>query len=223
MIGPCISIFYQDIKNIVEKLEVIPKDIALEIRLDRVRPGITIEIPRKQLNGRVLILTVRTQSEGGYNNWGEEEILRLYSRMIDLYPDYIDIGIEVDKHGEILDIAKEKKVKTICSYHNPIETPELKELIEIYRYIESLNPDIIKIVTYAKEVEDNDKIVKLMIYMWGKKPITAFCMGPRGRISRIYNLLLMGAVTYLALDRETAEGQLTLDEYLKLKEVYKYV
>ncbi len=224
MIGPCISIFYQDLPNLLKKLERIPLKIALEIRLDMVNPDREIDIPRKEISGRTLILTVRTIDEGGFHKGDTKDINKLYGEAIHQKPDYIDIGIAVEGHDEILEMAREKGVGTILSYHNPWETPTYKELQEIYSYMDSLNPDIIKIVTFAREARDVDEVVKLLVRTRGKREITAFCMGSLGRISRIYNMLLLGAVSYLALDgMETAEGQITLDEYLKLKEVIKYV
>ncbi len=224
MIGPCISIFYSDIPNILKSLDKIPSQLAIEIRLDRVDPREEVEIPRELIHNRTSILTIRTVDEGGYYDGGRDEIFELYGKAIRLNPDYIDVGIGIEGHDRILKLARDNGIGTILSYHNPLETPSYRELMEIYRYIDSLNPDIIKIVTYAERPEDNDEIVKLLIKTRGKRMVTAFCMGSIGRISRIYNLLLRGAVTYISLGyRGTAEGQITLDEYLELKEVYRYV
>ncbi len=224
MIGPCISIFYQDLPNLLKKLERIPREIALEIRLDMANPDRELDIPRKEISERTLILTVRTIDEGGFYKGDRRDIHRLYRKAIHQKPDYIDIGIAVEGHNEILEMAREEGVRTILSYHNPRETPSYKELQGIYDYMDSLNPDIIKIVTYAREARDIDEIVKLLVRTRGKREITAFCMGSIGRISRIYNMLLLGAVSYLALNgMGTAEGQITLDEYLQLREVIKYV
>lgn len=224
MIGPCISIFHDEIPWIKDKLQEIPDDIAIEIRLDKQNPNNKLHIPSQILKDRIIILTVRTVEEGGYFHGDPRELHKMYSIAIDSDPDYIDIGVYNSICRSIVNMAIEKGVKTIVSYHNRYWTEPYNELIGIYRDIESLDPNIIKIVTYATKTRDNYEIIKLHLWRDRDKPLTAFCMGRYGRISRIYNLLLKGAITYLTLkDVGTAEGQMRLGEYLWLKEVYRYV
>jgi len=75
--------------------------------------------------------------------------------------------------------------------------------------------EVVKIVTLARSLEDNLKILPLIPLARGKKQdIVAFCMGDKGKMSRIFAPLMGGAWTYAALDqrRTSAPGQLTVGE-----------
>jgi 3-dehydroquinate dehydratase type I len=81
--------------------------------------------------------------------------------------------------------------------------------------------DIAKIVTFARSYEDNLKILSLIPYARKRKQgIVAFCMGEKGRISRIFAPLMGAAWTYgcLSRNRVSAPGQLTAEE---MKEIWK--
>jgi len=55
-----------------------------------------------------------------------------------------------------------------------------------------LEPDIVKIVTYARSLEDNAKTLLLIPYaLERKKRIVTFCMGERGRVSRVISPLMV--------------------------------
>jgi 3-dehydroquinate dehydratase type I len=81
--------------------------------------------------------------------------------------------------------------------------------------------DVLKIVTFARSFEDNLKVLSLIPYAREKKQeIVAFCMGEKGKMSRIFAPLMGAAWTYASLDRKrtSAPGQLTVGE---LKEIWE--
>jgi 3-dehydroquinate dehydratase type I len=74
---------------------------------------------------------------------------------------------------------------------------------------------VIKIVPFARSWEDNLTILSLIPFAKARKQeIVAFCMGEKGKISRIYSPFLGAAWTYASLDqgRASAPGQLTVRE-----------
>jgi 3-dehydroquinate dehydratase type I len=80
---------------------------------------------------------------------------------------------------------------------------------------------IVKIVTYARSVEDNLKILNLIPYSRRKKrQIIAFCMGKPGRISRVVAPLLGSYLSFASIERgyESAPGQMTIHE---MKEIFR--
>jgi len=81
--------------------------------------------------------------------------------------------------------------------------------------------DILKIVTYARDITNNLALFNL-IYRSKKdgKKLIALCMGERGEISRVLSPLLGGFLTFGSLEtgKETAPGQITA---ANLKDIYR--
>ncbi|HRR42321.1 MAG TPA: type I 3-dehydroquinate dehydratase, partial [Syntrophales bacterium] len=79
----------------------------------------------------------------------------------------------------------------------------------------SLGADIVKVVTTARTPEDNLKVLRLIPYARRKGlEIIAFCMGDKGRISRVASPILGSFLSFASLERgeESAPGQMTVDE-----------
>jgi 3-dehydroquinate dehydratase type I len=78
-----------------------------------------------------------------------------------------------------------------------------------------LGADVVKIVPFARSWEDNLNILSLIPLAKEKKQkIVAFCMGEKGKISRIFSPFLGAAWTYASLSQSkvSAPGQLTVRE-----------
>jgi 3-dehydroquinate dehydratase type I len=84
-----------------------------------------------------------------------------------------------------------------------------------------LEADVVKIVSFARSWEDNLNILSLLPFAKERKQkIVAFCMGEKGKISRIFSPFLGAAWTYASLNqsRTSAPGQLTAQA---LKDIWK--
>ncbi len=84
-----------------------------------------------------------------------------------------------------------------------------------------LSPDMVKVVTFAKNPEDNLPLLSLIPYARKRRQkVVAFCMGEKGRMSRIFAPWLGSAWTYAALSKgkTSAPGQLTVRE---MKDLWK--
>jgi len=104
-----------------------------------------------------------------------------------------------------------KQSKIIISYHNFDETLPIDELENIYNEIKKLNPDLVKIVTFANSLNDNFNMFRLLE---GKKDLIGFCMGIKGHISRVLAPKFNSLITFASLEKskESADGQLTIEE-----------
>lgn len=115
----------------------------------------------------------------------------------------------------------ENKIKTkiIVSFHNFKKTNK-NEVLKKYNLIKSLNPDVIKIATFANSIEDNIVIFDLIKKSRKEnREIIAVCMGEKGEISRILSPLFGGFLTFASLDggKVSAPGQIDVN---LLNEVY---
>jgi 3-dehydroquinate dehydratase type I len=84
-----------------------------------------------------------------------------------------------------------------------------------------LGADILKVVTFARSWEDN--LITFSLIPYAKREgyeIVTFCMGEKGRMSRIFAPMLGIAWTYASLrnNRASAPGQLNVLEMRRIWE-----
>ncbi len=218
MVKICISIMAEDLKSeLIRELKRSIVDIDLiEIRVDNLLL-IDRALQYSAYFREKLVFTIRTFREGGGFKGNRNILFSAYAKLIEARPKYIDIGLLTGIYNDVIDLAKSMEVDVIGSYHNPKSTPSSSSIAKIYGRIEQSDADIVKIVTYANDYADNLTILNFLSRQIHRKPITAFCMGNKGRISRIIAPLLGSYITYVTINsRGTAPGQLTLEEYLKI-------
>lgn len=181
----------------------------VELRLDLIAKP---DLPKLLAGERPpVIVTNRPKREGGRNQGGEEERLRSLEKAMDLGADYVDI--EWDSAGKL---ARKGHATVIVSRHDFRSTPD-----DIVTWREEMKPkgDVIKIVTKARDISDNFRILDLLNDR--STPTVAFCMGEAGAISRLLAPACGSAWTYAAASEETrtAPGQFTLEEMRRLYRV----
>ena len=134
---------------------------------------------------------------------------------IHLGADYIDVELATER-SLLQGLVRDKRgTQVILSFHDFRRTPSLKELQRISWQMIQLGADVIKIVPFAKSWEDNLSILSLIPFARERRQkIVAFCMGEKGKISRIFSPFFGAAWTYASIDRTrvSAPGQLTVRE-----------
>ncbi|MGB9698904.1 MAG: type I 3-dehydroquinate dehydratase [Thermodesulfobacteriota bacterium] len=185
----------------------------VELRLDYLsQPNLAELRPKVK---KPLIVTNRLSQEGGKFKGSEEERIGLLQRAAELKASFIDVELASPPQyiGELL--RHKKGVKIILSFHDFKKTGSLKQLQSLLDQMIELHADVAKIVTFARSWLDNLTILNLILYARAQKQkIVAFCMGEKGKISRLLSPLLGGAWTYVALasNKKAAPGQLSIRE-----------
>jgi 3-dehydroquinate dehydratase/shikimate dehydrogenase len=178
-----------------------------------------------------LILTIRSAAEGGAWDGGDDDRI---SRLIELGPfvDYIDIelalwqrsanirqkiGLALRRAGHVSrdsgmeEITDAAPRRLILSRHDHTGRPATlsADLLAICR---KRLCDVAKLAWRARTVRDNFEAFELMREC--PRPILAICMGKHGAASRVLSKKFgaFGAFGAVAAGRETAAGQLTIDE-----------
>ena len=200
----------------LESLEKAKQADLIELRLDYLNKINDEDIESLVKKTRIpIIVTCRKKPEGGFFSGNQKQRMQILKKAVELRADFVDIENSSDK-ACIKDLIKHKnKTKIIISYHNFKETPA--NPMNIYDNIKKLNPDLIKIVTYANSVSDNFKIFDIIKSAnKDSKPIISFCMGPYGQFSRVLSVILGSKITYASVQsgKESATGQLTISEML---------
>jgi len=195
-------------KSIDDAIKIIERGEAdlYELRVDAMESFEGIE--KLKSFGNKLIITVRSKEEGGFREISDEERLKLFEEFMKVKPAFVDVEFKSKIAKNVIELAREKGVRVIISYHNFEKTPSFEELKALLEEMKKLKADVIKMVTFAKHYLDNVRIVRLYEY---EKDLIAFCMGEKGKISRAFSLIL-SPFTYASLGEAAAPGQLSVED-----------
>ena len=212
----------------------------VELRMDLIgRGNLTELITAVRSNSRSvkIIVTCRKKEEAAragktariksvFKN--TEEKIALLKEAVALSADFIDIELAEGKKTinelKSLCAAKGGKTKIIISYHNLKETPPLKDLKKIFQQCVRFKPEVVKIVTTAKTMEDNLIALNLVPYARAlSQNIICFCMGDKGGISRAIAPFMGGYLSFATLEKkgQSAPGQFTVYEMNRIQELFK--
>ncbi len=220
----CIPVPARSTAAALKKMEEIyARADIMELRIDRIRNA---DLPKLLAAGRrAVIVTNRSGNEGGDFRGTEEERVALLKQAVQFGAEYVDIEARTDKkliRELIAEIRKQGSFTTpIFSWHDFSGTPEPGELKNILGKC-ARQAGIIKIATMANELEDNIRVLSLIPEAKKKgREIIAFCMGEKGRLSRIAAPVLGSYLSYASLEKgaESAPGQLTAAEMKRILKV----
>jgi 3-dehydroquinate dehydratase type I len=138
--------------------------------------------------------------------------------------DFVDVEFSMPQIYRQEIFQAEGTSKLILSAHLLNKTPPKEKLEDLFRKMTATGADMVKIITYARAPEDNLRVLGLipLARALGTK-IIAFCMGPEGRISRIFALMMGGYLSFASLEegQESAPGQLPVRKMKKLLEMFE--
>ena len=186
---------------------------VVELRLDLL--GYTREEAERTVmllaeRGARVIATLRDRREGGEYSGPDEEKLDTLLGLLDKGAWLIDL----EYRFPLLDRAlQEARGRVIVSYHDYRWTPPPEVLYSYAGDMIRRGAAIAKIVTMARRLSDNWRLLGLNA--WRKGRIVAFAMSEKGRLSRILAPLIGAPFTYASLGEPVAPGQLVLKELLE--------
>ena len=213
-------------KHTEEALEKIEKANALadilELRLDMMA---TFDLHKMiQKASKPVLVTYRSMREGGKGPADPKTHASYLLDALEEGAEFVDVEQTLPEEWREKIFRARGKSNILISVHVSDITPSKKELHEIFQELTASGADIIKIVTYAKTMTDNLRVLNLIprAHERGIK-IIAFCMGPFGRISRIFSHLMGGYMTFAALEggEESADGQIPVTEMKKILDIFE--
>ncbi len=190
---------------------------VLEIRLDTMEEFDLGEILKSA--PKPVMVTYRSKREGGNGRAHYATRVRLLREAIEKGADFVDVEFSMPLMYREPLFRNRKKTRVIMSRHILNGTPSGKALANLLGRMAATGADIVKIVSRARELEDNRRVLEMLpLARRLGIPLIAFCLGSRGRVSRILSPLLGGFLTFASLEEgeESAEGQLPAGE---MKEV----
>lgn len=177
-----------------------------------------LEDMRKCLPNMPILFTFRTSLEGGEKEIETKEYIKLNQEVIKTgFIDLVDVelfrGDEVVK--EIVSLAHLNGVKVIASNHDFHTTPAKEEMISRLNKMKELGADLLKIAVMPNSKKDVLELLSTtneMSEMMKDCPIITMAMGKLGRISRISGEIFGSAVTFGAVKKASAPGQIAVED-----------
>ena len=128
--------------------------------------------------------------------------------------EYVDVELSTPQLEPLVKELKALGAKPIVSLHKFDGSLSISELNSILEKEISSGAEVCKIVTTAKQMEDNLATLNFISTASSKAKLVCFCMGELGKISRLLSPLFGGFFTFASLERgsETASGQMTIQE-----------
>ncbi len=218
----CSPIIAKATEEAIEKInQASSKADIFEIRLDLMDAFNIKSI--FQSAGKKFLVTYRAEKKTGLDQLADPETRTKYLlEAIEHGADYVDVELSMPKNLRKKIVQAKADTKIVISTHINNMTPSKNELGSIFNDSVSAGADVVKIITWADKWEDNLRVLELITD--GKKKdidVIAFCMGPVGRISRIFSLLLGALFSFTSLEtgQESASGQIPEQE---MKRMVKY-
>ncbi len=221
----CISIVPASNEEAISMLKrALPAADLVELRIDRIGKP---ELPMLLSAGKErIVVTNRRSDEGGFFAGNENRRMALLHEAVDLGAGLVDIEAKTGT-AAVSELAatirvKGGKTRLIVSHHDMAATPTVRNLERRLKACCALGADIVKIVTLARTVEDNLRVLEIIpLAREMGQNITAFCMGERGRLSRVAAPLLGACISYASLEErdKSAPGQMTAAQMRKMMEI----
>lgn len=174
-----------------------------------------LNVCKKSLSKTLLLLTMRTKSEGGEFEITGEALEKYYIELSELSGyELIDIQYN-DASKDVVKKCSINKKGTILSYHNFDITPSDNELSELLNNMILYHADILKFAFMPNCSEDVDRTVqfsKLVREKWHGRQIL-ISMGELGKTLRLNPFLTGSCVTFgCRKGQESAPGQVVYNE-----------
>jgi len=208
-----VALFAPNAADFMDKIEAASNENSLlELRLDYLaKPALLLAKLRQFAifhRDITLIATCRRAVNGGKFRGSVASQLDVLLKAASAGCQLVDIEVESAKalkQKEIDNLRQQAGV--IVSFHDYRGTKKLEETWDEMRQFPA---DYIKIVSTAKSLADNVKMLRLLEERSDLVSTVGVCMGERGIISRILNVRSGSAFTFAAaqVGEETAPGQL---------------
>ncbi len=222
----CIPIVAETGEEALRKMgRPLPEDrlleIIFELRMDRMK-GVNLQRILREKKKKIVVTNRRREEGGGFQGTEKERIAVIREAVI-LGADYVDIEASTDHtllmEAKALIAAHGHKTMLIVSFHDFEKTPSERMLRQKLGECVAWAPDIVKIASRANTDEDNLKSLSLLPYARKNgQAIISFCMGEKGKISRVMSLLLGAYMGFASLreGEESAPGQFSIAEMLQV-------
>lgn len=180
---------------------------------------------KERLGEKSLLFTFRTKNEGGNREIGQEAYKALNEAVAYGGADLIDVEVFFCKERttEAVERIHRAGVKVIGSNHDFYKTPKTGEMVKRLMQMEELRVDVAKLAVMPQEKKDVVRLLEATIEADEKMqiPVVTMSMGEMGMVSRISGRLTGSAMTFAAVGKGSAPGQISAEEMVRILNVGK--
>ncbi len=178
---------------------------------------------REILGEMPLLATFRTRQEGGEKEISYEQYAKLLCAVADTKAaDIIDVEARIDKEvTDLIEELKERGATVIGSKHDFDKTPSREEIVSELCDMQEAGAEILKMAVMPHTKKDVLTLLEAtegMDRTYAKCPVVTMSMGELGKVSRVAGETFGSAITFGALHKTSAPGQISVE---KLKKVLK--
>ena len=184
----------------------------------------------RQILGELpLLVTFRTKAEGGEKDIAPDQYKKLLLDIVtNSSVDMVDVEVFFDREvAQLICDLKARDVIVVASNHDFEKTPSQEEIIRRLCYMQDVGADILKMAVMPKEQSDVATLMeatKTMVSKYAKQPVVTMSMSEMGIASRMEGQLFGSAITFGALKKTSAPGQINVEKLKKgLEKVNKLV
>lgn len=165
-----------------------------------------------------LVFTFRTAKEGGEKELTKEAYYALNKQIIESgLIDFVDIELFNDESDikRLIEVAHSHQTLVILSNHDFHKTPKVEEMVSRLRKAQELGGDLPKIAVMPKNSADVLSLLEATLTMTEKyadRPIITISMAGKGLISRLAGEIFGSAITFGAVKKASAPGQVPVKE-----------
>ena len=198
--------------DLIEKAETQHADL-IEIRLDSLKKHCRLADLARSTKTPLIATNKSTENHGKFTG-SEDERQRILLDAARNGFEYVDVDLSTPNMQKLIANLREVGAKPIVSFHDFKATPTLAQLDKVLEEEIAAGADVCKIVTTAKRVEDNIKILDFVSEASKKAQMVCFAMGELGKPSRLLSPVFGAFFTFASIDEKskTAKGQLTIQE-----------
>ena len=168
------------------------------------------------------MFTFRTKKEGGEAHIEPENYIALneaaaQSGFVDLIDVELFLGEEIVRR--LVAVAHACEVKVIASNHDFAKTPKQEDILQRLCNMQQLDADILKIAVMPQNKADVLKLLTATEEMYTKyadRPIVTMSMGADGLISRLSGEFFGSAITFGAIGKASAPGQMPVEQLAQI-------
>lgn len=169
-----------------------------------------------------LLVTFRTSQEGGNKAIEKADYKALYKELIDTgLVDLIDIELDLgdDLCNEMISYASSHQVKVILSHHHFSHTDSKDEIINIFKHMDALHGDILKVAYMPTCKEDVLNVILATSSVQTKGLKVSMSMSKLGFISRVVGEFSESCITFGSVKEASAPGQISANKLKTLLEI----
>lgn len=184
----------------------------------------TLSEIRENLPNKLLLVTFRTQAEGGQWDLSLHYYQELYEAVaatgqVELLD--VELGVAEYLGRGFIQGLKKQGVGIILSYHNFQKTPADGELLLKVSVMKQFTADFGKLAVMPHELKDVLRFMNVSVQLaeLTELPLVLISMGDLGKTTRVSGELIHSVMTFGSLTDSSAPGQIPVEELRQVLDV----